>query len=219
MPNNVRNIVKITGDADTIRKLMAEVKGGEKMPFDFDRIIPMPPSLMIESSSRVKDGHALLAYRERGDDSLLKKILEYPWTKQAEITTVEALATHLEKKDAEGMESWRKRPDDPFREPNRLSSIELARAVEKNIRDHGHPDWYSWSVENWGTKWNAYEQEEPVLAPGGKSVTYEFETAWATPTPVLKALVDKYPVAISVNVGGEVDRPYSYIIPKQPCHA
>lgn len=218
MPNHVRNTVRITGDADTIRKLMAEVKGVEKMRFDFDRIIPMPPSLMIESSSRAEDGKAILAYRERGDDNLLKLMLDRPWAKQAGITTVEAMAMNLEKKDAEGMENWRKRPDDPFREPNRLSSVELARAVEKNIKDHGYPNWYDWSYDHWGTKWNAYDQTEPVLAPDGKSVTYQFNTAWDTPTPVLQALVDKYDVEITVDVSGEVDRPYTYGFPKQRCH-
>lgn len=219
MPNHVRNIVTISGTADTIRKLMAEVKGAEKMPFDFNRIIMMPPSLMIEKSSRVENGQAIIAYRERGDDSLLKKMMEYKWVKDEGILTSEALCKALEKQDTEAMERWAKEPPTPFRETNRLSNVDLARAVEANLKTHGYSDWYEWSFDHWGTKWNAYDQGQPELAKDGKSVTYDFTTAWDTPTPVLQALVDKYPVEITVDVSGEVDQPYSYGFPKQRCHA
>lgn len=41
--------------------------------------------------------------------------------------------------------------------------------------------WYEWSCKNWGTKWNAYESyiEKNILS---------FDTAWAMPEPIFKAL-------------------------------
>ena len=42
----------------------------------------------------------------------------------------------------------------------------------KNYIKHGHASWYSWSIENWGTKWNASECESD-----GNS--FYFVTAWS----------------------------------------
>src|SRR5262245_27088056 len=52
----------------------------------------------------------------------------------------------------------------------------------------GAIDWYEWSIEHWGTKWNAYEtrtDEDDTIV--------EFETAWSHPFPVLDALSAAFP--------------------------
>ncbi len=46
--------------------------------------------------------------------------------------------------------------------------------------------WYSWNIENWGTKWNAYDSE---VTEG----RVKFETAWSHPWPVMQALSLKHP--------------------------
>ena len=46
------------------------------------------------------------------------------------------------------------------------------------------PSWYSWRLENWGTKWNADSVSVSGNAMEG-SVTYEFVTAWSPPDPWL----------------------------------
>lgn len=51
------------------------------------------------------------------------------------------------------------------------------------------PNWYDWSRENWGTKWNAYSHTEHRNTP----TTIYFETAWAMPQPILYALADAFP--------------------------
>lgn len=47
-------------------------------------------------------------------------------------------------------------------------------------------NWYSWNVDNWGTKWNAYDlsikTDEPEL------LVFEFDTAWSVPDQVLQVL-------------------------------
>lgn len=48
------------------------------------------------------------------------------------------------------------------------------------------PLWYRWSVENWGTKWNAYH-----TSVDGNVV--QFDTAWSAPMPVFYALRKKFP--------------------------
>jgi hypothetical protein len=45
------------------------------------------------------------------------------------------------------------------------------------------PNWYNWSCDNWGTKWNAYTQkmdDERIY----------FETAWAVPDPIVRKLAE-----------------------------
>ncbi|MGZ4745673.1 MAG: DUF1281 family ferredoxin-like fold protein [Oryzihumus sp.] len=52
--------------------------------------------------------------------------------------------------------------------------------------DPGVICWYSWNVENWGTKWNAYDSE---VEPG----KVRFDTAWSHPFPIIKALSLAHP--------------------------
>ena len=52
-------------------------------------------------------------------------------------------------------------------------------------------DWYTWNVQHWGTKWEAWDyqmnfQEENLL-------DVEFVTAWAPPVAFFEALLLKYP--------------------------
>ena len=64
-------------------------------------------------------------------------------------------------------------PDDIYR--GNLGQEETAKYGEKN--------WYSWSIEHWGTKWDACE---PNIYNDGRSV--EFDTAWSVAAPVLREL-------------------------------
>ena len=54
-------------------------------------------------------------------------------------------------------------------------------------------NWFNWSRENWGTKWNSYNGKRGV-APDGR-VFVQFDTAWSVPYPVLVALANKYHAA------------------------
>lgn len=52
-------------------------------------------------------------------------------------------------------------------------------------------DWYNWSVENWGTKWDLSDVrfEGDVEA---KEVSYYFESAWSPIVPVVEALAKEF---------------------------
>ena len=58
--------------------------------------------------------------------------------------------------------------------------IALEAAQKSNIEQHGYKDWYDFSVNEWGTKWDVggdgYEAQD---IPGGLILT--FESAWAPP--------------------------------------
>lgn len=53
---------------------------------------------------------------------------------------------------------------------------------------YGTDNWYDWSCENWGTKWNAcqVELDESI----DDELCYRFDTAWDAPRPLVSKLRD-----------------------------
>ena len=51
---------------------------------------------------------------------------------------------------------------------------------------YGKNNWYDWSVQNWGTKWNAYS-----FSRDGNTIG--FQTAWSAPHPILTELTGMFP--------------------------
>lgn len=58
-----------------------------------------------------------------------------------------------------------------------------------NIEKHGHPEWYSWCVANWGTKWDINTGGNTVdLEDGQLVVDLWFDTAWSPPIGFYKTM-------------------------------
>lgn len=70
---------------------------------------------------------------------------------------------------------------------NEEEDIDMEIDFERIIPMPQDADWFHWRVDNWGTKWNAYEQEETI---GNKMI---FNTAWCPPTPVIDKLATMFP--------------------------
>ena len=51
--------------------------------------------------------------------------------------------------------------------------------------------WYDWRLQNWDTKWDAYEVSIDDDDPDQLEVS--FETAWSPPEAICHAIRDKYP--------------------------
>ena len=80
---------------------------------------------------------------------------------------------------------------------NELTDLEknfgVSRGITKEISAEyqdkfGVDNWYDWSIENWGTKWNAYDQsicDNEIV----------FCTAWSTSQMAIQLLSIKYPNA------------------------
>lgn len=72
----------------------------------------------------------------------------------------------------------------------------------KNYLKHGHASWHSWACENWGTKWNAYDQPENGFSEG--ETCFKFQTAWSHPSEIIDALSQKFPEAeLSIQYADE----------------
>jgi hypothetical protein len=67
------------------------------------------------------------------------------------------------------------------------------------IAKYGSDNWYDWACQNWGTKWNASGSQDVKLNEKGNRLTIVFDTAWATPAPVIEALSEKFP-DVKINV-------------------
>ena len=67
------------------------------------------------------------------------------------------------------------------------------------MNELGLTDWYSWQVDNWGTKWDAYDVSMGY-GVDGKSFHIDFFTAWSPPIPVVKAMQEQHPeLVITMN--------------------
>ncbi len=114
MPNWVTNRLTITADDDTLKRIIAEVRNGDKS-FDFEKVIPMPENIY------------------RGD------------------------------------------------------------LGPEERKTYGNNNWYYWSIANWGTKWNACQNEDgDIIEIFNGTLVYEFDTAWSAPYPVVQRLSEKY---------------------------
>lgn len=189
MPNHVTNRVVVTGpsaaiaafcDAFFVEDVEVDDKGQKHraLRFDFNRIILRPKILeKTESSSAVSMGLLILGRPEIMTDGFavlsledeVARYLDFPWVRDAGITDYDGLKALLAE-----------------RCPDCITKARLA------IRAHeecGHASWYSWSIANWGTKWNAYGLD--ILREHEDVFEFRFDTAWSPPEPVFAALADR----------------------------
>ncbi len=59
------------------------------------------------------------------------------------------------------------------------------------------PNWYDWSIDNWGTKWDVYATHN-TEANEDETINLfntdgQFLTAWSPPIPVIRKLQQDYP--------------------------
>ena len=69
--------------------------------------------------------------------------------------------------------------------------IDLALKYIKNTVKYGARNWYGWRNQNWGTKWNAFDQE--MKDANDITLEYYFRTAWAFPLPIFEKLTLMFP--------------------------
>ena len=165
MPNHVTNNLTFHGDPDAIQRMLEAVKSDEEGfgSIDFNKLIPMPKELNIESGSRTTEGiklyNAFLEIYKLGHEG---KVDLFSIPEQSEKAFLD-MRKDIDKK------TWA-----------------LGRAACRNIQLFGHPTWYSWCTCNWGTKWNAYD-----FSSDGNNLS--FHTAWSAPFPVIRKLAELFP--------------------------
>ena len=63
-------------------------------------------------------------------------------------------------------------------------------ARKRLIVEHGADNWYDWSINCWGTKWNS---ADVTVEDEGDVLRYYFDTAWSPPEPIIHKLRELYP--------------------------
>jgi len=89
-----------------------------------------------------------------------------------------------------------KKKEDKWEKGRGDKYIKLGHTALKNIEKYGAKDWYDWSINNWGTKWDALESTNEV---SDTEISLSFNTAWNAPYPIYAEIAKKFP-AISIDV-------------------
>lgn len=192
MPNHVMNRITLDCSDERAKEIMEALmydpnpddeEGTGFGTLDFNKLIPMPPSLMIEAGSSTEQGIEiyLTAVNPNAPDYDLPKMPE---------DRFEKLVNDL---NAERRFSLYKPylSEEEVQKYTRYSSFgklaDTGKQAINNMINYGATTWYDWSIKNWGTKWNSYDSWK------GDDKGFQFSTAWSAPHPVLDALAKKYP--------------------------
>lgn len=190
MPNWVINRIEIENSSieeiikNHIRKDSNGLEG-----FDFNTILKMPEDLKIEKSSRSADGFKLyIAKKSPFIENIGNKEEKIPASKY-----LKDLYRIFGHDCIDNLPKYFLRPSDVDKLRDKYGEdfenvLALGEKVFNNIRKYGVPDWYDWSVEHWGTKWNACNT---YIDSDKRTIT--FDTAWSPAYPIIEKLAEKYP--------------------------
>jgi hypothetical protein len=177
MPNNVTNILTVRGAPNRVASFFSAIDGGRDeqcapLLIDFNKIRPMPESLNVERGNRsdtALDCYVIKLSEKSGTAAVKAALGDY--------------ADPVFRRLPETLLSLRVSKDD-----NDMPGLsEFGEKLYNNIRDYGAPTWYEWRVENWGTKWSAYNQRRL------DDSTITFDTAWSSVPELLRELSARFP--------------------------
>lgn len=180
MPNNVKNIVKMKGILNLPLFVMED---GVKC-FDFNKIIPMPKSLDIESGSMTKE--CIMYYLTN------RCTIPVGCIGGKKLDVARKLLTDMLLYGDEGLKLLFSRVMEKtfvMPESKKNEMYHNGQVYIDNYKKYGCTTWYDWCINYWGTKWNSYSNRQD-----GEDIII-FETAWSNPGPVILGLSKIYPEA------------------------
>ena len=216
MPNWVFNKVKFSDrgkeilDKVIVANINKEELETEDVVFDFNKIVPRPKTLNITSG-----GHDIQAMQyalskmsfsqfEKTISKLKKIEVSYYGNYFSKIyKNGKYTLKELENEAKEFKKQLKNNRKTPFENIDYkglgINSFEdLGNTYINNILNYGADSWYDWSINNWGTKWNAsntYVINDNMV---------EFETAWSCPVNIFKELSKQFKgVEICVDFADE----------------
>ena len=192
MPNHVMNRITLDCSDERAKEIMEAVmfnpnpEDEENTGFgtlDFNKLVPMPESLMIEAGSATERGIEIYLTAVNPDTK------DYGFPKMPE-DEFEKLVNDLNRDKPYVF----RRPflfDDEIQKYTMYTNFEKLAETGKqavdNLINYGYTCWYDFCTNEWGTKWNSYD---PVKE---NDHGFQFCTAWTAPHPILEALAAKYP--------------------------
>lgn len=190
MPNWCYNKLEIPcnfAQSENLRpKLFSQTNEGTWY-LDFERLIPMPKTLDIQSSGDGCRALGLLKISpyKRFSNSLIKQYISS--TEQARI----GWKTRYHRWTVSDFIKWlSKRPN----EQKRLHlDISLGLQLLDNIALYEYQDWYDWSNARWGCKWNVNPDSCRVTFYKNGSIDCFFDTPWNQPSAWFEQLCQAFP--------------------------
>lgn len=205
MPNHVTNLIQFEGEASRIEKLMRYIQceGEDIGSFDFNKIIPMPETMNIESGSRQQFAVSiyLSCINPDTEDMGLEKMEKDRFSEIVKKIKKSKVCSFADKMNCnmkydEVLEATTKcfenyDPNKPFNEGTMYQDdlCMYGKAIVDNVDTYDCVDWYDWSIKYWGTKWNAYNYGTRM--PSDTNIN--FDTAWSAPHPVIEGLSKLFP--------------------------
>ena len=146
MPNYVTNRLEINADRETVQNVMDFLKGKT----DEDST-----PCYIDFNNIIPMPKDLLIEASTSGEFGMQYIIAQqrkPFNSQDDLKVIQ----------------WMEIQEEKVRE----EALQLGMTYLRNWGKYGYPTWYEWSIANWGTKWNAFNQnfEEPNVL--------WFDTAW-----------------------------------------
>lgn len=188
MPNYCYNVVRAP------KEVLDDLYKNKKITFE--KLIPMPKSLNLTEGSRTENAvlYAVLKKDFETRSKLIKvlsNVHEYIdhnyWNKLVNrfaLGTPNGLLKAMEKLDREAKVFC---PDEDERKLKINSLEELGNTYLNNLLKYKSMTWYDWCINNWGTKWDAFECEG---SPEEEEL--RFTTAWSPPEKVIVKLFTKH---------------------------
>lgn len=201
MPNYTKNIVTLTGPQDQLNNLKNKlVKTDDMDIFDFNLLIPMPESLMVECSSTINEYINLYwTSINRDKDKNANIISEYETAVLSYMGKTRTLWSDKVALEIIPDSEYKEMIESKIKSHSRKSNVDENTPVFKseqdvleygkkyldNLKLYRYLTWYDWSIENWGTKWNSCEGSVSFF---DDRLVFTFLTAWSIPDKVYIAL-------------------------------
>jgi len=158
MPNHIQNRLKVIGDNLEVQKVFLAIKG-EKNEDGTESQIDFNKIIPMPPELSITS------------DSWLIPLEHYPYPNPDADNGIMGHLKDLKKY----CDANPKRKEETLK--NFLQGV-------KNYIDFGYATWYKWSIANWGTKWNAYSQNDKRNTED----TIYFQTAWSSPIVLIAEL-------------------------------
>lgn len=189
MPNHITNRLTVKAEGERLEEILAAIQNDSigRGSIDFNKLIPMPESLNIQSGSETNRAISayLTALNPHTPDMGYAKI---------EYAKLQELQNRLNSSKMFGEFQCgmsRQELADAAQYRPIEDVLELGKTAVDNFLQYGSIDWYHWCNKNWGTKWNAYGYEDVSAPPAGNVLTYL--TAWDGIPKLVAVLSSRFP--------------------------
>lgn len=201
MPNWCTNHMIISGDKQLISELANKIirkdpDNNDRLIFDFEGIFPTPEVYYQEVDSMLAAAAEIFIFKPSfvlSENELTKSNFGlrpiYPWLYEALHQYLSPLC-NWDKVTVSEAEALIRSDDSGTLQKNCKVDIGVIDRLRRNVEQYGYIDWYNWRVSNWGTKWNACESCVTVT---DENIDVCFETAWAPPEGIYRAICEAYP--------------------------